>query len=119
MPPFVRFVIVGLVSVLLLAMVFWYRDASAWIRRLFFAWSVVEISWAALGIIRVYHLVHFTRTEFLVAQSLQAILFGVGIGLFIAALLSADFWKVSRHYHYWYGLTNRSSRPLADEKIPK
>jgi hypothetical protein len=45
-----------------------------------------------------------------------SLLAGISLGLLIAALLSADFWKVNRHYRFWYGLTNRSSQPLAGNK---
>ena len=111
MSPVVGFAIGGLAPVVLLASVFWYRDASGWIRRLFCALSLIGLSWAVFGIVRVYHLVQFTRAEWLVAQRVETLLAGLALGLLVAAFLSSDFWQVARHYRYWYGLTNRSSEP--------
>jgi hypothetical protein len=119
MSPLVGFTIGGLAPVLLFASVLWYRDASGWIRRLYFSWSVVGLAWAVLGIVRSYNLVHLTRGSWVIARYVQTLLAGISLGLITAALLSADFWKVNRHYRLWYGLTHRSSRPLTGDKISK
>jgi len=116
MSPLVVFLIGGLAPIVLFASVLWYRDASGWIRRLYFSLSVVALAWATLGIVRSYNLVHFTRNGWVIARYVETLLAGISLGLLIAALLSADFWKVNRHYRFWYGLTNRSSQPLAGNK---
>jgi len=115
----VNLAIGALCPVLLLLSVFWYRDASAWIRRLYALLTLVGVTWAALGVMRLYHVMHLTHSRLLMVQRVQTVLAGICLGLLASALLSRDFWQVSRHYRFWYGLTHRSSRPLTGAKISK
>jgi hypothetical protein len=48
----------------------------------------------------------------MIAQRVQTLLAGIAHGLLLASVLSGDFWKVARHYRYWYGLTHRSRSPI-------
>jgi hypothetical protein len=106
------FLIGGFGPLVLFGSVLWYRDASTLIRRLYLALAIVGIAWAMLGIIRLYHFVHFTHEAWMIAQRVQTLLAGIALGLLLASVLSGDFWKVARHYRYWYGLTHRSRSPI-------
>jgi hypothetical protein len=87
----------GLLPVGFALMAFCYRESSRWIRLVATAWSVAAIAWCILGLLPLYA-AHFTRSQRAVLAHLHTIFAGVALGLIIAALLSPDFWKVSRHY---------------------
>jgi len=88
----------GLLPIGLALMAFCYRESSRWIRSMSIAWSVAAIAWCTLGLLLLFYAAHFTRTQRVMLAHWRTVIAGVVLGLIIAALLSPDFWRVSRHY---------------------
>jgi hypothetical protein len=78
-----------------------YRESSRWIRLLFFASTLVGSAWAALGFIRLFYAAHFSRQARWSLDHWRTHVAGIAVGLLISALLSSDFWQLSRHYRSW------------------
>jgi hypothetical protein len=88
----------ALLPLLLVLMTFLYSESSRWIRSLCVAWASVAIACGTVGFIRLFYSTHFTRQGQAILEHWKTLLGGILIGLLISAMLSPDFWKVSRHY---------------------
>ena len=88
----------GLLPIGFALLTFCYRDSSRWIRAVSVAWSLGAIAWCALGLLPLFYATHFTHSQRAMLAHLHTIIAGLVLGLILAALLSPDFWKVSRHY---------------------
>jgi membrane associated rhomboid family serine protease len=93
---------------LLLFMTLRYRDSSRWIRSVFVAWALISIAWGALGFIRLFYSAHLTGQGRVNLDHWKTHMAGIALGLLISALLSPDFWKVSRHYRSYSWLRSNS-----------
>jgi len=94
--------IIGAVGPLvLLFMALRYHESSRWIRLLFLAWTLVGSAWAVLGFIRLFYSAHLSRQAQWSLDHWKTHIAGIAVGLVISALLSRDFWQVSRHYRSW------------------
>jgi len=91
----------GLLPIGLALMAFCYRESSRWIRSVSVVWSVAAIAWCTLGLLLIFYAPHFTRAQRVVLAHWRTVIAGVALGLIVAALLSPDFWKVSRYYRGW------------------
>jgi hypothetical protein len=82
----------------LLIMALRYSESSRWIRLLFFVWALAGIAWATLGFILLFYWQQLTHQQRFILDHLKTHVAGVSVGLLISALLTPDFWKISRHY---------------------
>jgi hypothetical protein len=99
--PIICYVLGALGPFLLLYMALRYRESSRWIRSLFFTLAIVGIAWAALGFIRLCYSAHFSRQARWSLDHWKTHIAGIAVGLLISAVLSPDFWQLSRHYRSW------------------
>ncbi len=94
--------VIGAVGPLaLFCMALRYRESSRWIRSLFLALALVGSAWAVLGFIRLFYAARFSRQARWSLDHWRTHVGGIAVGLLISALLSPDFWQLSRHYRSW------------------
>ena len=92
----------------LACLAFWYRESSRSIRLVCLAWVVFGVAWGTLGFIRLFYSAHFSRQGRIALDHWKTHIGGIVVGLLISMLLSADFWKVSRHYRGYSWLRSKS-----------
>jgi hypothetical protein len=91
-----------------------FRAASVWFRAAFFLASCFSIAWSGLGFFLWSHQTgehtDLPRSQFWALDHLKSYLTGVALGIFIALIISPEFWKrpVQRHQS-----SNQSLEPTA------
>jgi len=80
-----------------------FRAASVWFRVAFFLASCTSIAWSGIGFFLLSHQrgehTDLSRSQFWAVDHLKSYLIGVALGIFIALIISPEFWKrpVQRH----------------------
>jgi hypothetical protein len=89
--------VVGSIALLIFPFSRRYRDASRWLRSVFFLTSPIVFSWGALGFYLLFHQ-HGQRSDlsgprFWALDHLHSVLSGLGLGFLIALVINPEFWR--------------------------